>query len=267
MVPAWFIGGMRSVVLNKNDSELLHEQVANFIREKIYAQEWGACERIPSEHELMRMLGVSRGTVQKGVKALVAEGLLVQRRGKGTFVTKPMVQHPTGDSLLSYAESFRMQGIEFETVVLESSVIPASEACAEHLGIQPGDRVFWLQRVRLVGGEPAVLMESRLNLAACPGLEKLDYTRRTLFSAIEMTSHRKISWAHERHGARIAGEQRAKLMDCDPRDPVLNIDQVIYLEDETAVEWGNIWLPANCYVASARLQRYAGSTTVPADHS
>lgn len=244
--------------LNKSDSEPLYNQVANYIREQIYAQEWGATERIPSEHELMTLLGVSRGTVQKGVRLLVSEGLLVQRRGKGTFVRKPVVQHPMGNRLLSFAESLRMQGLEFETTVLTSEVITADAANAEHLGIKLGSPVYHLRRVRTVGGEPVVLIESKLNLSACPGLDKLDYSRRTLFSGIELTSHKKISWGEERYGARVVGATRAKIMHCDASDPLLNIDQVIYLEDDTAVEWGNMWLPANSYVTSSVTQRGDG---------
>ncbi|WP_418723031.1 GntR family transcriptional regulator [Enorma sp.] len=249
--------------LNKGDSEPLYSQVANYIRERIYAQEWGATERIPSEHELMELLGVSRGTVQKGVRALVSEGLLVQRRGKGTFVTKPVVQNPMGNRLLSFAESLRMQGLEFETTVLSAETIDADAASAEHLGIRVGEPIFHLRRVRTVEDVPVVLIESKLNLAACPGLDKLDYSKRTLFSGIELTSHRKIAWGEERYGARVAGATRAKIMGCGECDPLLNIDQVIYLEDGTAVEWGNMWLPANSYVTSSVTQREPNMGGVP----
>ena len=48
----------------KKDTSLLYVQVADYVREKIYSKEWGVDERIPSEHELMAMLHLSRGTVQ-----------------------------------------------------------------------------------------------------------------------------------------------------------------------------------------------------------
>ena len=73
-------------MLSKDVGSPLYEQVSNIVREKIYAKEWGVGEPIPSEHELMDMLGLSRGTVKKGIQALVDEGLLVTQRGRGTFV-------------------------------------------------------------------------------------------------------------------------------------------------------------------------------------
>lgn len=59
----------------KSDKELLYVQVSDYVREKIYSKEWGVDDRIPSEHELMDMFNLSRGTVQKGIKILVDEGL------------------------------------------------------------------------------------------------------------------------------------------------------------------------------------------------
>ena len=61
----------------------LHEQVTDFVREKIYAREWGVNEPIPSEHELSEMLSLSRGTVKRGVRTLVDKykGRLVMSLG------------------------------------------------------------------------------------------------------------------------------------------------------------------------------------------
>ena len=75
--------------LARQGAEPLHAQVADYVREKVYSRQWGVDEPIPSEHELAAMLGLSRGTVKKGVRTLVDEGLLVQQPGRGTFVVRP----------------------------------------------------------------------------------------------------------------------------------------------------------------------------------
>ena len=61
-------------------------------------------------HELAAMLGLSRGTVKKGVRTLVDEGLLVQQPGRGTFVTKPVMARSASGHLLSFAEAMGEQG-------------------------------------------------------------------------------------------------------------------------------------------------------------
>lgn len=74
----------------------LYNQLADILREKIYAHEWGVRSKIPSEHELMELFGVARGTVRRALKTLVDEGLLVQQHGRGTFVAEPGLSHPGG---------------------------------------------------------------------------------------------------------------------------------------------------------------------------
>lgn len=44
-------------------------------------------ERLPSTRDLARDLGVARGTVVTALDTLIAEGLLIARRGSGTYVT------------------------------------------------------------------------------------------------------------------------------------------------------------------------------------
>ncbi|MDO4429368.1 MAG: GntR family transcriptional regulator [Atopobiaceae bacterium] len=233
----------------------LHVRLANIMREQIYMQNWPPGAQLPSEYETMTEYGVSRGTVKKAIQALVDEGLVEKRQGKGSFVSNPLGGFYSGSSLLSFAESFRMQGIDFETTVISAEIIQANEVCAAKLQVPLGTSVFFLRRVRSTDSGPLIYMESRLNLMSCPGLENYDYTKTNLFNAVEECSGRKIGYAKARYGARLAGMQRSRYLECDDKAPVLNIDQVIYLDDNRTAEWGNMWLPANRYVLVSVLQR------------
>ena len=139
-------------MLDKASSVPLHVQASNFIREKIYNREWDVDAKIPTEFELVELLGMSRGTVKRAIKALVDEGLLVQVRGKGTFVTRPNISHPSGNCLLSFAESLHAQGLDFETQVLEQRVIEADERLSAKLQIPVNAPVLLLRRVRTIDG-------------------------------------------------------------------------------------------------------------------
>ena len=229
----------------KKDTSLLYVQVADYVREKIYSKEWGVDERIPSEHELMAMLHLSRGTVQKGIRSLVEEGLLVQQRGRGTFVIQPVVARPSGNQLHSFAESTNEQGIEFVTKVADKRIERANRVCAQSLEIAEGSPYLYLMRVRLVEDEPVMLIESRINLEPCPGLENVDFEHEGLFNAVERTSGKRVGTAEMTYSARAAGKKRGRWLECGERSPVLDLDQLVRLEDGTPVEWGSVWLPAN----------------------
>lgn len=223
----------------------LHTQVSDFVREMVYSNEWGVDEPIPSEHELVEMLGLSRGTVKKGVRTLVDEGLLVQQPGRGTFVNKPIMARPTSGHLLSFAETMGEQGIAHVTRVVTQEVRHASRLCAMRLSLFEGCEYLHLERVRVVDDQPVMYIESHLNLRMCPGLDAVDFTSESVFAAMERTSGIAIGRSRVSYRARVAGKRRGELLDCDEHAPVLQMEQLVHLANGMPVEWGSVWLPAN----------------------
>lgn len=242
-------------MLRKTNSVPLHTQASNYMREKIYNREWDVDEKIPTEFELTDILGMSRGTVKRAIKSLVDEGLLVQIPGRGTFVTRPNITHPSGNCLLSFAESLHSQGIEFETQVLESTIIRADAFLSEKLLVPVNAPVLFLRRVRTVDGEPIMYIENRLSMLVVPGLDKVDFEEESLFKSIERCAGKRIGYSQTRYAAKIAGEKRGEILQVGEEAPVLHLEQQVFLSDNVPVEWGNVWLRANRYVVGTVLQR------------
>ncbi|SBV95635.1 putative L-lactate dehydrogenase operon regulatory protein [uncultured delta proteobacterium] len=66
----------------------LSHSVANAITEMIFLQKrFLPGDRIPSEVQLAKEIGVSRTSIREAVRLLIAKGVLEIQRGKGTFVT------------------------------------------------------------------------------------------------------------------------------------------------------------------------------------
>ena len=247
-------GGMKSPdgvpALTSNDP--IYLQLAEIMRDRIFSKRWTAGSKIPSEHEMMEVFGVARGTVRMAFKSLVDEGLLVQVRGSGTYVAEPGISHPAGVRPLSFADSLREQGKEFETQVLEQSVSPASVEVATELGIEEGVEAMFMRRVRTVDGEPIMCQESWLNLRECPGLLDIDYTKESLFNAVQQCSGRKIKISHMRYSARTAGIEYGELLGCSESAALLLLEQNICLEDGVCIEWTYTWFkPGQSIVGTA----------------
>jgi GntR family transcriptional repressor for pyruvate dehydrogenase complex len=62
------------------------ELVVRHVRELIVRRNLGPGQRLPTERELVRDIGVSRTSVRAGLPTLAAKGLRVIRHGAGTFV-------------------------------------------------------------------------------------------------------------------------------------------------------------------------------------
>lgn len=67
-------------------SDLVYAKIAGRIRSGEYALD----ARLPTENELAEMLGVSRPIVREALARLRDGGIVVSRRGSGTYVQQPM---------------------------------------------------------------------------------------------------------------------------------------------------------------------------------
>ena len=63
-----------------------YQEIANELRSQIQAGVYKPGEQLALEREMCEQYGVSRITIKKAVDQLVKEGLVVKRRGSGTFV-------------------------------------------------------------------------------------------------------------------------------------------------------------------------------------
>lgn len=66
-------------------------RLRNALARQISAGEWTAGSKLPPEEEIVEMSGLSLGTVQRALRMLVDEGLLVRKHGVGTFVASEAV--------------------------------------------------------------------------------------------------------------------------------------------------------------------------------
>ena len=66
----------------------LYAGVKRSILDRIRSGAWASGHRIPSESELVAELGVSRMTVNRALRELSMEGVLVRMQGLGSFVAE-----------------------------------------------------------------------------------------------------------------------------------------------------------------------------------
>ncbi len=78
---------MLNVNIDRDDSVLLHDQVAAEIRRAIAEGEAGPGERLPLAKDIAAVLGVNKNTVLRAMHILRDEGLLEFTRGRGITVT------------------------------------------------------------------------------------------------------------------------------------------------------------------------------------
>lgn len=243
------------MIINRDVSKPVYLQVADYLRNNIYSEEWGKGEQIPSENQIMKQLEISRGTVKKAVSLLVNEGLLYQIQGKGTYVAEDNISYSLGKGLLSFAESLEGQELNFETQVITSEFRSATKEIASRLNLNVGDEYLYMKRIRSVEGEKVMLIENRINSKFFSNIQTHDFNKESLFTVMEKISGKKIAYSESRYAARVVGEKRGKELEVSSDAPVLHLEQLVYLEGGIPIEFGNVWLKANKYYLGTVLQR------------
>jgi GntR family transcriptional regulator len=147
----------------------LYMQVERILRDGIRNGEYAGDAALPTERALAEKYGVSRLTVRKALADLEREGLLVRRRGAGTFIASRPAAANGG---FSFTENIMKNSPDARSVWLmtESGTVSADESMM--LGLAPGARVHRLKRVRYAS-DTAVGVEVTL-VPQYPGKGALD---------------------------------------------------------------------------------------------
>lgn len=76
----------------KNAPQALYRRAKEFVLDQLRAGVWKPGDLIYSENQLVQELGISRMTVNRALRELTEEGLLVRISGVGTFVAESKPQ-------------------------------------------------------------------------------------------------------------------------------------------------------------------------------
>jgi 5-formyltetrahydrofolate cyclo-ligase len=119
----------------RGDPEPLYEQVRASVERLALDAPLGDESPLPSEAELGRRLGVSRGTLRHALDDLEAQGLLRRERGRGTFVNPAArLRRVVWQRLVPVARPDSRFDLDFSAFVPDYE---GSRECAERLRGQP----------------------------------------------------------------------------------------------------------------------------------
>jgi GntR family transcriptional regulator len=233
---------LAQIELDRTAPSPLHEQISSAIRRQIVAGTWPAQMRLPAEPVLAGSLAVSRGTLRRALRTLIDAGLLVQTRGRGTFVSPTAISQPIAQELLSLAEGLEREGIKFETEVLTASLRELRDPRAAALELAEGELVFEIRRRRLIDGAPVAVLHNYIRRQFCPGIEANDFRHKTVFGLLEGVYGLTIATGRRVFEAQAASADVAPLLDLAPGAPVLYLEQLTFLSGGEPIEYSDVWI-------------------------
>ncbi|TMR10452.1 GntR family transcriptional regulator [Nonomuraea turkmeniaca] len=158
-------------------------QLREILLDLIDSDELSIGAAIPSERELCQRFGLSRMTVRQAVDHLVSEGRLHRVPGKGTFVARPKIELAL--QLTSFTDDMRARGMVPGSRDLDRRIVRASAHLAKELGIQPGEEVHFIERLRTADGEPLSIERAHIPVKLAPDLTEHDLSEKSLYELLE----------------------------------------------------------------------------------
>ncbi len=198
-------------------------------------------QRIPSEPRLAQEFGVSRGTVERAIRGLVEEGVLVREQGRGTFVAYPALES-TSFRLSTFAEEARRQGWIPSTRLIRAHVIPAPEDVARTLHLPPGTDLIEIVRLHCANREPVVYELRQLAYTLCPKLLEEDLEHSSVHELLLYKYHIPLVRARFTVRAITLSGEPAALLEVPDGSPGFAVERVTYRTgNKPAVRMYQLW--------------------------
>lgn len=153
----------------------LYTQVKSYILQKIESGELRPNDRVPSEHELTRDLGMSRMTVNRALRELSEEGYVIRLAGVGTFVADSR-PHSDVVRVRNIAEEIRHRGHEHSAQVIRLEEVVANDLLVDRLELRRGGKLYHSLILHLESGEPIQLEDRYVCPRLAPEYLQQDFT-------------------------------------------------------------------------------------------
>jgi DNA-binding GntR family transcriptional regulator len=209
----------------------IYQEVRRRIVSGIYAPD----KKLPEGSKLALEFACSELTVAKALGLLVREGLVLRKRGLGSFV-KRQASAASNSHLLGTAERCAWSGKKLETRVQRFTAVPASEDIAEKLLIPVGELVYEINRVRVINGIPAIIEYTWMPIALIPQLN-LSHVGQSIYRYITGELGFTVHSAHMNISGIQASEREIEWLALTGPTVLVQVEQTAFLDNGKLFEY------------------------------
>jgi len=223
----------------------LYEQVKRTITQRIVQEVWPRKFRLPDPDTLAKEFKVSRLTVQRALRELQADGLVMRVQGQGTFVVGPQIQCVVFE-LSDIADEIAERGSLHTTDVITLEKLEKDDPNRRMLVDADTDdmEVYYSRIVHKEDGCPVQLEDRYINASEAPDYLEQDFTRIT--SAHFLTRNTYLTSVENFIRAIRPEKDVQQLLMIDEMQPCLLLDRRTW-RDEVPVTRSRYIYPGDRY--------------------
>lgn len=219
-------------------------QMAAALEHEITAGRWAAGSRIPSEPELCKQFGISRSVVRQALQRLEQEGLILRRKGFGTFVAESrprswLLQSSDGffqDEADRHGRRVTSRILRLELASLPNWASDALDLPEDSLGVT-------MERLRWLDDQVALHVSDHLpERLARTVLGLKDDPSESLYERLERLEGLQVSGGRRVVEAAAAGPKLARLLEVERGDPLAFIESVLWDRELRPFHCFRTWL-------------------------
>jgi len=193
-------------------------------------------DRLPPEHEVASMLGVSRGTLRSALRRLEESGEIVRRQGSGTFVGRmavPSALDERLERLEPYSSLAARRGLTLTCRQLKIERRPVGQQVGDALGLAPIALSTTISRTLVADDAPVAVMFDVVHpaIALPPDTElRAALERGEMVLDVLIASGMPVTFArtHVMPYLLVPHERAGKLLGVHRATAVLQMEELIY---------------------------------------
>lgn len=212
-----------------------YKDIAEAIRTKIMEGDYVPGEKLPYEYALCQDYHCNKETMKKALDILVKEGLIIRRRGAGTFVMD-VDPHERQASIFVRSLTERFDDVKVFSDVIEFQVIPCDDFLAKKLQIEEFDFVYHIIRNRYVDERPYSVSITYIPLNIIPNL-RAETLNGSLYEYVQNELKLSIQSAHITIKAAEATALDSDFLGVEEGDVCMQEEQITYLQTGAILEY------------------------------
>lgn len=218
-----------------------YEIIAADIQQSIEDSSLQPGEKLPTVVELCDIYGVSKITVKRALEQLIETGFITSRRGSGTYVKDLPKTNPNSPTFRAFSDHASGFSAEHEGQIVTSEIynfeiVNPPTNVAQQLSMGADDFAYYICRVRKADAQPIVIEYTYMPIDIIPGLKRY-HLENSVYHYIQDECHLHISSFHRTVRAVGATEQEAERLDCPVGFPLLEFEQIGFLDGGQIFEY------------------------------
>src|SRR5690554_1710772 len=201
-----------------------YRKLYELLRKHIISEVYEEGSLLPSENELCAIHGVTRPTVRHALDALVNDGLVLKKQGKGSIVRKP----PQNIGILSIAGTASAIGVRYlKTDILQKPVLqPWPEQFAFELTeLEEESGCIFMKRLRYVDDKPVFYDINHIPNINLPRFTSRSFENRSLFEILRKNYQINVQGGEQQLKAILPDKEIQSLLGIKKGHPVLFIER------------------------------------------